>query len=209
MKHMHRAIVLSATYRQSSAIDPKARAIDADSRLLWRYPARRMEAEAIRDNTLAVSGSLNPKMGGRGYDLFGSRGGLNGFPPIEKFGEEGRPQADLRPQGAYGTGHRLRHFDCPDASTSQSMRKQSTTPIQALNLFNSQFTVDQAEAFAARVILESGDDPARRIDRTFLLAYSRHATPAEIAEMLPFVREHGLPVLCRAILNSNEFLFIP
>jgi len=209
MKRLHRMIVLSATYRQSTAIDPKAVSIDADSRLLWRYPARRIEAEAIRDNTLAISGGLNPKMGGRGYDLFGSRGGLNGFPPVEKFDAEGRRRLIYAHKVRMERDIVFGAFDCPDAGQSQAARKQSTTPIQALNLFNSQFTIDQAEAFAARVVRETGDDPARQIDRAFLLAYSRHASPDEIAETLPIVRDPGLAVLCRAILNSNEFLFIP
>src|SRR5688572_12928563 len=70
MKHMHRAIVLSATYRQSNRIDLVARAKDADERLLWRFPSRRLEAESIRDSMLAVGGRLNLKMFGRGFDLF-------------------------------------------------------------------------------------------------------------------------------------------
>ncbi|MDB6073713.1 MAG: Planctomycete cytochrome, partial [Verrucomicrobiaceae bacterium] len=90
VKHMHRLMVLSATYGQSSAIaDSKAQSVDADDRLLWRYPGRRLEAETIRDVMLAVSGRLNIKMYGRGYDLFDKRGGLSGFNPVESDSGEG------------------------------------------------------------------------------------------------------------------------
>ncbi len=89
LKHMHRLIVLSATYRQSSRIDPAAKAKDANARLLWRFPSRRLEGEAVRDAMLAASGRLNFKMGGRGYNLFQQRGGLSGFTPIESFEGDG------------------------------------------------------------------------------------------------------------------------
>jgi hypothetical protein len=209
MKKMHREIVLSSTFRQSSAIDPKSMAADADTRLLWRFPSRRIEAESIRDNILVLTGSLNSKMGGRGYDLFGSRGGLNGFPPIEKFGPDGLRRLIYAHKVRMERDIVFGAFDCPDAGQSQARRKQSTTPIQALNLFNSQFSIDQAEAFAARLRSDCGTDESRQIDRAFMLAFSRHATPSELVETLPVVREHGLAILCRAILNSNEFLFVP
>ena len=89
VKRMHRLLTLSATYRQSNRIDPTAQARDADVRLLWRYPSRRLEAETIRDAMLAVSGRLDAKMFGRGFDLFAKRGGLSGFQPVESFSGDG------------------------------------------------------------------------------------------------------------------------
>lgn len=209
VKQMHRLIVLSATYRQSGAIRPDAQAKDADARLLWRYPTRRMEAELIRDNTLQLGGQLNLQMGGRGFDLFKSRGGLNGFPPIEKFDATGKRRLIYAHKVRMEREIVFGAFDCPDAGQSMARRKQSTTPIQALNLFNSEFTIDQATAFADRVQAESGQEIGCQIDLAFELAFTRHATPEEIRTIEPIVREHGLKTLCRAILNSNEFLFIP
>ncbi len=209
VKQMHRMVVLSATYRQSAAIDPKSQSIDADARLLWRYPSRRLEAELIRDNMLAVAGGLNRKMGGRGYDLFGSRGGLNGFPPVEKFNDEGRRRMIYAHKVRMEKDIVFGAFDCPDAGQSMARRRQSTTPIQALNLFNSQFSIDQAAALADRIQAEAGSDPARQIDAAFQAAFLRHVSADELAELLPVVRAEGLAVLCRAMLNSNEFLFIP
>ncbi|MCA9159448.1 MAG: PSD1 domain-containing protein, partial [Planctomycetales bacterium] len=89
IKHMHREIVLSSTYRQSTQHNATAAAKDADVRLLWRFPSRRLEGEAIRDSILAINGRLNLEMGGRGYDLFNQRGGLSGFTPVQSFSGEG------------------------------------------------------------------------------------------------------------------------
>jgi hypothetical protein len=219
LKHMHRLIMGSATFRQESTATAAGLAKDADSRLLWRYPPRRLEAEAVRDTMLAVSGRLNLEIGGRGFDLFKSRGGLSGFAPIERFEPAGRRRMIY--------AHRIRMerddvfgaFDCPDAGQSMARRRQSTTPIQAINLFNSPFTFHESEALAARIEADvakepvpstaSGDPVRRQIDRAFQLAFTRSpdATEARAAEAV--VREHGLPTLCRVIFNANEFLFIP
>ncbi len=241
MKHLHRLIVLSATYRQSAAIadrglrsvdsaTPSTHAsaaspsfpnpqsairnpqlIDADVRLLWRFPSRRLEAEAIRDTMLAVSGRLNLTMYGRGFDLFDKRGGLAGFKPVESFKGEG-----LR-RMVYA--HKVRRereavfgaFDCPDAGQSTARRRESTTPIQALNLFNSRFTLEQAEAFAADVAREAGPgaDASRQVQLAYTRTLGRAPTPAEQADALAVVRTHGLGPLARALFNSNEFLFLP
>jgi mono/diheme cytochrome c family protein len=209
IKHLHRLIVLSAAYRQSSRIDVGAQAKDADVRLLWRFPARRLEAEAIRDGMLAVSGRLNLKMGGRGFDLFDKRGGLTGFKPVESFNEDGRRRMIY--------AHRVRRerdavfgaLDCPDNGQSTARRRESTTPIQALNLFNSRFTIEEADAFAARVQTEAGADTVKQIRRAYQLALSRDPEPDEISDAAPVVREHGLSTLCRVLFNSNEFLFLP
>jgi hypothetical protein len=229
VKAMHRLIVLSAAYRQRSngvmenwskgrPIQPtktpslqysKAQQLDADARLLWRFPSRRLEAETIRDAMLAVSGQLNLKMYGRGYNLFAQRGGLSGFTPVESFKDDGLRRMIY--------AHKVRRereavfgaFDCPDAGQSTARRRESTTPVQALNLFNSRFTLEQSEAFAARVRKEAGEDIARQIHRAYQIALNRDAAPGELRDAEPVIRQHGLATLCRALFNSNEFLFLP
>ncbi len=209
VKHMHRLIVLSRTYGQSSASHPDGAEKDADVRLLWRYPSRRLEAEAIRDSILAVSGKLNPKMYGVGYNLFDQRGGLSGFNPVESFTEEGLRRMIYAHKVRRETEAVFGAFDCPDAGQSTAVRRESTTPIQALNLFNSRFTLEQAEVFAGRIGKEVGDEPTRQIARAFELALNRLPEDEELLEIEPVVREHGLATLCRALFNSNEFLFVP
>ena len=100
-------------------------------------------------------------------------------------------------------------FDCPDAGQSTAARRASTTPIQALNLFNSRFTLDQSETFAARVKKEAGDDIARQIRLAYQFALNRKPTDEELNDTISTVKKHGLTVLCRALFNSNEFLFQP
>jgi hypothetical protein len=211
MKHLHKLIVMSGTYRQQS--DPSdasgAAAKDADVHLLWRFPSQRLEAETIRDSMLAVSGRLNLKMYGRGFDLFDKRGGLSGFIPVESFTGDGLRRMIY--------AHKVRRereavfgaFDCPDAGQSTARRRESTTPIQALNLFNSRFTLEQSAAFAQRVKKEAGEDAAGQIRRAYTLALGRDATVDDVRDAEPLVREQGLAMLCRALFNSNEFLFLP
>ena len=219
IKHMHQLIMGSATFRQTSAANPAGLANDADSRLLWRFPPRRLEAETIRDTMLAVSGRLNLEMGGRGFNLFKSRGGLSGFPPIESFDAAGRRRMIYAHKIRMEKDDVFGAFDCPDAGQSMARRRQSTTPIQALNLFNSPFTMDEAQAFAARIEADvaeeaheaapAGELVARQIERAFTLAFTRPPDAVEASAAEAVVREHGLPTLCRVIFNSNEFLFVP
>ncbi len=209
IKHMHRLIVLSATYRQSTAHNAVAATKDADARLLWRFPSRRLEAEAIRDCMLAVSGRLNLTEGGPGFNLFEQRGGLSGFTPIESFTDDGLRRMIY--------AHKVRRerdavfgaFDCPDAGQSTPRRIESTTPIQALNLLNSRFTIDQAEAFAERVQAKIGEDASEQIQHAYWIALNREPIHDELNDAEPVVRQHGLATLCRALFNSSEFLFFP
>jgi hypothetical protein len=209
VKHVQQLILLSATYRQSSRIEPTAAALDRDTRLLWRFPPRRLEAEPMRDSVLAVSGELNLAMGGPGYSFFKSRGGLDGFPPVEKFGPE-----ELR-RMVYA--HKVRRepvpvfgaFDCPDNGQAMPRRNQSTTALQALSLFNSAFIADRARAFADRVTRMAGERAEDQVTAAFELAYGRAPDAAELAASSAVVRQHGLAPLCRVIFNSNEFLFVP
>ncbi len=214
IKHLHRLIVLSATYRQSSHVANQSaerlgQRIDADVRWLWRYPARRVDAETIRDSMLSVSGELNLKMYGRGYDLFDKRGGLSGFVPVDHFRGDGLRRMIY--------AHKVRRerdaifgaFDCPDGGQSTPRRRESTTPVQALNLFNSPFTIERAEAFAARVAAECGDDQTAQIHRAYRLALGRRALSGELTDARPVVASYGLATLCRVLMNSNEFVFLP
>ncbi len=206
VKHIHRLILNSRVYQQSSVI-PKEN-INRDDKWLWRFPSRRMEAEAIRDSMLAVSGELNLKMGGRGFDFFKSRGGLNGFPPIENFKSEGfrrmiySHKVRMEKTPVFGA------FDCPDAGQPMPVRGQSTTAIQALNLFNSPFVIQRADQFAARVERERPGSLDNQIERAFQLALQRLPNSIEKTKAKRIGRQYGLETLCRVLLNTNEFLFI-
>lgn len=210
LKHLHRLIVLSSTYRQSHrAENSRAQDRDAEVRLLWRFPAKRLDAECIRDGMLAISGQLNLTMYGRGFDLFDQRGGLTGFNPVETLTPANQRRMIYAHKVRRERDATFGAFDCPDAGQSTAVRSESTTPIQALNLFNSRFTLATSTTFAERVQREVGDDPAAQIRRAYWLALSRDAAASEVAVAEPLVREHGLAVLCRALFNSNEFLFQP
>ena len=210
VKHMHRLIVLSATYRQSADGNPSGYEIDADNRLLWHYPSRRMEAEAIRDSILYVNGELNLSRGGPGFNFFTRRGGLNGFPPVEEFSAGGLKRMIYAHKVRMEKDSVFGAFDCPDAGQSLPRRRQSTTPIQALNLLNSRFVIDQSEAFAERVELESGkSDPEEQVRAVWRHAYGRFPDDEEIKHALALINTYGLSSLCRAVYNSSEFLYIP
>ena len=209
VKHMHKLIMLSDTYQQSSRMNEAGQKADADSRLLWRFPSRRLEAEAIRDSILLVSGNLNLEAGGPGFSFFKSRGGLTGFPPVTEFTQREfrrmiyQHKIRMEPVPIFGV------FDAPDAGQTMPRRKQSTTAIQALNLFNSPFVNDQAAAFANRVVKETGNDSRQQVTRAFQLAFGRQPNPVETKAAVATAETHGLPTLCRVLFNSNEFLFIP
>ena len=196
-------------WKGSSKIDARAQSFDGDCRLFWRFPPRRLEAESIRDSMLHISGQLNLQMYGPGFDFFQTRGGLSGFPPVESFS-----RAELR-RMIYS--HKIRMepvpvfgaFDCPDAGQAMPQRNQSTTPVQALNLFNSQFVIDQAARFAKRVKSTGPKSVEQQIERAFQYAFGRKPTEQERTASIEVVTEHGLSTLCRVLFNSNEFLFIP
>lgn len=210
IKQLHRLIVLSGTYRQSSRIiEGDGLKIDAEVRTLWRYPSRRLDAEVLRDAMLAISGQLNLKMHGSGFDLFDKRGGLTGFKPIESYRGEGLRRMIY--------AHKVRRereavfgaFDCPDAGQSTARRRESTTPLQSLNLFNSTFTLEQASAMARRIEMMTDDNIPNQIRHAYRLALSREPHPDEFSAAQPVVQLHGLQPLCRALLNCNEGIFIP
>ncbi|MCC6510330.1 MAG: DUF1553 domain-containing protein, partial [Pirellulaceae bacterium] len=209
LKHIHRLILTSKTWQQSSQPQANALAIDAQSRLLWRFPPRRLEAEPIRDSLLAVSGNLDLNMGGPGFSAFEVElENVRHYFPKQNYGP-----ADWR-RMIYMTKVRQEKdstfgvFDCPDASQVTPKRSRSTTPLQALNLLNGRFVLQQAELLAKRLSIEAPTNSAR-IQLAYELCFSRAADAAEQAAAADFIDQHGLVSFTRAILNANEFVFVP
>jgi hypothetical protein len=211
VKRMHRLICSSAVYRQSSAPNREASAVDADARWLWRFPPRRLEAEVLRDSILRVSGALDGRMGGPGFSVFKPNDNyVRVYDPKEQFGPaEWRrmvyaTKVRMAQDGTFGA------FDCPDAGQPQPKRSRSTTAIQALNLFNSEFVAQQAAIFAERVRRETGQGtlPAQ-VRHGFRLALGREPDPSEAAVSARLVEQHGLEALCRVLLNTSEFAYLP
>jgi mono/diheme cytochrome c family protein len=210
LKHLHRLILTSATWRQASMPRPSALKVDAGSRLLWRFPPRRLEAEGIRDSILAVSGNLDRTPGGPSFYLHEvDRENVYHYRPKEEFGPADTRRmvyafkVRMEQDGIFGA------FDCPDGSLVMPKRSASTTPLQALNLFNSRFILSQAEAFAARLRRDAGEDLPAQVRRAWQLAFNRAPSRAEARDAVAFARAEGTPALCRAVLNANEFLFLP
>jgi hypothetical protein len=206
LKHIHRLILNSLAYRQSSGIRDDAMRVDAGNRLLWRFAPRRVEAEALRDTILAASGRLDLTMGGPGFDLFEPNtnyvkvyASKTSFGPgdFRRMIYQNKPRVEL--DTLFGA------FDCPDAGQPQPRRTVSTTPLQALNLLNSSFMTGQAGFLAERLRREVGEETENQVDRAFVLLLGRKAEPAEAGAAVRLVRDHGLEAFCRALYNTHEF----
>ncbi len=209
LKQLHRTIVLSRTFRQASQPRRDALTIDADSRLLWRFPPRRLEAEAMRDSILHASGKLNLQMGGPGFDLFRQRGGLSDYTAIEKFDQSGWRRMVYAHKIRMQSVDIFGAFDCPDAGQMKPKRTRSITPTQSLSLFNSPFVIRQSGFFADRVRQEAGNHVDDQVNRAFTIAYARPPSGEERSRMIQLVETEGLEQLCRVLFNTSEFIYIP
>ncbi|MGE3310682.1 MAG: PSD1 and planctomycete cytochrome C domain-containing protein [Limisphaerales bacterium] len=205
-----RRLLLSATWRQSSAPRPEPERVDAGNRLLWRFPPRRLEAEAVRDGILHLSGALDPTRGGPSFHLLEvDRENVYHYHPKDDFGP-----AEYR-RMVYSYKVRMEQddvfgaFDCPDGSLVVPRRSVSTTALQALNLFNSRFVVRQAEILSKRLEREAGPGIEDQVRLVWRLAFNRDPGTVEVREATDFAGTHGVQELARAVFNANEFLFIP
>jgi hypothetical protein len=210
LKEMHRLIVTSAAYRQSSRFRAEAARKDAGNRLMWRKEPLRLEAEAARDAVLSVAGALNCKMAGPGFQDFtvAVRGATYYYTPVDPDGPEYQRRSLYRTWARSGRSGLLDVLDCPDPSAITPRRAVTTTPLQALTLLNSSFMLRMAEAFAKRVQAHAGADLAGQIRLAYEQAYGRPPASGEMALARRIVVEHGLTVLCRALFNSSEFLYL-
>ena len=182
--------------------------MDADTQLLWRFPPQRLEAEAIRDCILSVSGKLNLEMGGPGFDFFNHRGGVADYIPREIFDASGWRRMIYAHKVRMQAVDVFGPFDCPDAGQMTPARTRSVTPVQSLSLMNSPFVNRQAGYFAERVKNEVGSDVADQIDHAFLLACSRLPEVHEQQSLIKLAQQHGLDQVCRVLLNTSKFLYL-
>ncbi len=212
-KQLHRMILTSSAYRQSSSprtATDLAHRQDQGNTLLWRMPRRRLEAEAIRDTMLVVSGKIDLTMGGPSARWFGFVDDHSPHYSYEDFAADGH--------GAWRRSiyrHIVRSvpdpffeaLDCADASILTPTRHTTLTALQALVMSNNRFVLSQAEHFAARLADAAATAP-QQVDYAFQLALGRPPSPDESNIMSSYAKEHGLPSMCRLIFNLNEFLFI-
>jgi mono/diheme cytochrome c family protein len=209
IKAMHRLIMLSATYRQLSGYSARAARLDADNRLLWRFAPRRLEAEIIRDAMLAVSGELNPQIGGPSFRPFTVTVFNTHF--YHLF-DRGTPEFNRRTVYRINVNTAknplLEALDCPAPSITMPRRRSTTTPLQALAMMNDSFVQRQADRFAHRVEQRAGNDPDAQVTRAFRLALGRLPDAEELAGMRKLVDEHGLPSGCWVLFNASEFLYV-
>jgi hypothetical protein len=212
IKQMHRLIMLSNTYRSSSAGDPGSIRSDPENRYFSRMNRRRLDADAIRDTVLAVAGTLNLKMGGVGV-----------IPPLTKEEILAARMPDLWPANPDPTEHNRRSiylqmkrsmtlpmlqiFDAPDSATSCARRERSTVAPQALAMMNSEFSVAQADHFAARIRKTAGENQEAWVDTGWRLAFGRLPAPEERTTALEYLRRNSLQRLCLLIFNMSEFIY--
>ncbi|MGC6459805.1 MAG: DUF1553 domain-containing protein [Akkermansiaceae bacterium] len=210
LKAMHRLMVNSATYRQSSMPDSKAKRVDTDNVLLWRSSPRRLEAEVIRDSILKVAGQLNTTMGGPGFRDFKmhKHKGSWVYDPIDPEGAEFNRRSIYRTWARGSVHPLLAPLDCPDPSSTAPARSVTTTPLGALALMNTSFVLRMSDRFAGRLQREAGDDADAQVTLGFRLAYGRDTRKEEIEPSTAFVKKNGLAAFCRVLFNANEFLYV-
>lgn len=207
-KGLHRLIMTSQTYRQSGTWNQVSAHVDSDSRLLWRFPPRRLSAEEVRDSVLSVAGRLDLRMGGPGFKLYEYlQDNVATYVPLDRHGPETYRRAVYHHNARAARVDVMTEFDCPDPSFAEPRRASTTTPLQALTLMNHSFALDMATALAGRLQREAGC-AEQQVCRAFELCYGRQAAADEVTGGIKLVESHGLRAFCRALLNSNELLTV-
>ncbi|HUE69771.1 MAG TPA: DUF1549 domain-containing protein [Pirellulaceae bacterium] len=234
IKDLHRLIVLSATYRQASGgREPPDRvqgsgfrvqndgtpqsalrnpqSIDADNRLLWRANRRRLEAEAIRDSVLLVSGKLDKSMGGPSFQDFVIDKPEHSPHYEYHLHDPDDPKSHRRSIYRFIVRSQQQPFmttlDCADPSMQVDKRNESLSALQALALLNNGFMVTMAKHYSARLDARGGDLPAK-VERAVYECLGRPATAEEREAFVAYAQQHGLTNLCRVLFNLNEFVFV-
>ena len=211
IKDLHRLILMSDTYRQSSDFNDENASIDSSNQYYWRMNRRRLSAEEIRDSILAVSGSLQLEMGGPGFYLFKLEKTTHS--PHYEYHKFDPAERSTHRRSIYRFIVRsqpdpwMTTLDCADSSQSTPKRNETLTSLQALSLLNNQFNLVMAERFAKSLESQfaSHND---RVAAAFQLVCQREATELELRVLSKYATEHGMSNLCRYLFNFSEFVFL-
>jgi hypothetical protein len=212
LKSLHRLIVLSATYRQSSDYSASAAKADFENRYLWRMNRLRLDADEVRDALLRLSGKLNLEMGG---------------PPAKQFIEVkasgSRPEANYQGFNVDDSAENRRSIyrfifrtipdpfmsalDCPDGSQQVPKRTVSITSLQALAMLNDKLVIRQSQIIAQQ--LNAGHaDISQQVERLYQLVLGREPKKTELVAVTDYAKQFGMANACRFLLNANEFMFV-
>jgi hypothetical protein len=218
IKSLHRLILNSAVYRQSSARRDDAFRVDPDNRLLWRYPLRRLDAESLRDAMLAVSGELDDKTGGPFVPAVRKP---DGRIVVEEKTAGARRRSIYLQQRRSQVVTLLALFDAPSMAASCSARTISTVPLQSLALLNDDFVLARAAGLTHRLEREAGTAEEKRLELAFQLVFGRPPTNDEQAAAHRFVvgqrqllaqekrnAARSWTDFCQMLLASNAFLYV-
>jgi hypothetical protein len=230
-KKLHKLIVTSATYRQSSSYAlrftdfgpvkrkdvtrkegaPDPMTLDANNSLLWRQNRRKLDAEAVRDATLFVAGKLDPKMGGPAFQDFVVEKPEHSPHYQYHLHDPEDPKSHRRSVYRFLVRSQTQPFmttlDCADPSMQVGRRNESVSALQALALLNNGLMVTMSKHFAAKLDAGGGDLNAK-VDRAFREALARPPSPEEKASLTAYAQQHGLANACRVLFNLNEFAFV-
>jgi len=210
LKSLIREIVQSKTYRQHSIFSDQNPGVrkDTPNRLLWRQNPRRMDAETIRDSVLLVSGKLNDQTGGPGFEDFAYK---EAYAPEYNYITADSPKLWRRSIYRFVVRTTPNRFmttlDCPDPANFTPKRLNTTTPLQSLALYNNDFMLRQARYLAERIERSAGPKPEKQVDQAFRLVFNRPPSWKEREFSSSAVARDGLFVLCRSLLNANEFVY--
>lgn len=208
---MHRMIMLSNTYQQSSAFQADAGKADPENRMMWRYDRHRLEGEVIRDSMLFAGGELNTKMGGRGVFPRVPAGVSNGSKYLAWNPETDEAEANRRSVYVF-VKRNLRYpmfetFDFPDTHESCARRYATVSPTQPLEMMNDTLVREWSGALANRILNDSGLSPEQQVERAFRIVFTRAPRDEERQAVLEFLKQQSAEIAAR--LAKNEKVPLP
>ena len=216
IKHMHRLILTSQTWQQSSGWNASMAEQDSDNQYYWRFNRRRLSAEELRDSILSVSGKLNLKMGGPGFYLFVLE--KTAHSPHYEYHKFDPSDENSHRRSIYRFIVRsqpdpwMTTLDCADSSQSTPRRSETLTSLQALSLLNNRFNLTMAKYFAERLQRETAETESNQqrhvATRAYQLVTGRYPTKQEADSLEAYTREHGAANLSRVLFNTSEFVFV-
>ncbi|MCB1123162.1 MAG: DUF1553 domain-containing protein, partial [Verrucomicrobiae bacterium] len=209
MKGLIRLILMSDAYRQSSAPREEGLAVDSSSQFLWRFPPRRVEAEVIRDGILKASGNLDPSVGGKSFRIHNEKKTYAQWQVVDNHGPDTWRRMIYQERMRRVDDQIFTAFDFPDCGQIRAKRPVSTTPLQALNLMNSPFAIEQAGFITERAKQETDGSDKEVITLLFEILLNRKPANEELQAAREAAQSGELKLVARSLINSNEFAFLP